>query len=419
MHGIFFMQDTHITRGRYFFLIIILGSLTALAPFSIDMYLPGFPAIARSFHTTTAQVALSLSSFFIGLAGGQLLYGPLMDRYGRKRPLYFGLVLYIIASVGCFLSSSIQMLVALRFLQAIGGCAAGVASMAMVRDIFPVKDNAKVFALLILVLGASPMIAPTAGGYLTDAFGWQSVFVVLLIIASLIFAAVVFTLPESSPPDPGYSLKPGPIIISFISVIKEPQFYTYAVTGAIAFSGLFAYVSGSPIIFMDFFHVDKKVFGWIFALLSIGFIGSSQVNNLFLKYFKSEQIVLAAILWQGVVSVIFLVGSFYGWFGLISTIVMIFFLLCGVGITNPNAAALSLAPFSKNAGTASSLMGAMQLGVGALASSAVSMFSSSSTIPLASIMAGTSVLALLILLIGRRNILNKVEADMNAVAAGH
>src|ERR1700712_1769674 len=132
------------TQQRYFFLVLILGTLTALSPFSIDMYLPAFQDIARSLHTTTARVDLSLSSFFIGLACGQLLYGPLMDRYGRKRPLYFGLALYIIASVGCFLSRSVEMLIAVRLMQAIGSCAAGVASMAMVRDLFPVKDSAKV-----------------------------------------------------------------------------------------------------------------------------------------------------------------------------------------------------------------------------------------------------------------------------------
>src|ERR1700743_3595569 len=158
------------TKQRYFFTILILGSLTALGPFSIDMYLPGFPAIARSFHTTTAQVSLSLASFFVGISAGQLLYGPLLDRFGRKKPLYIGLTLYIIASVCCLLVKSIEALIILRFVQAIGSCAAAVASVAMVRDLFPAKDNAKVFALLMLVISASPMLAPTAGGYVTAAF---------------------------------------------------------------------------------------------------------------------------------------------------------------------------------------------------------------------------------------------------------
>lgn len=407
------------TRKRYFFLILILGTLTALSPFSIDMYLPGFPAIAKDLHTTTGEVARSLSSFFIGLAFGQLLYGPLMDRFGRKRPLYFGLVLYIIISVGCFSATSINMLIALRAIQALGSCAAGVASMAMVRDIFPVKDNAKVFSLLILVLGASPMIAPTVGSYLTAAWGWQSVFIMLMSIAILILIAVIFSLPESYKPDASYSLKPLPIITSFLGVIKVPQFYTYAITTSLAFAGLFAYVAASPSVFMEFFHVSGKTYGWIFASLSIGFVGSSQLNSVLLKYFRSERIVVWALSMQVVAGILFLVGSYYGWFGLYGTIGLIFIVLCGVGLTNPNASALSLAPFSRNAGTASSLMGAMQLGIGSIASYCVSLFSTPSTMPMSVLMASSSVIALIVLLAGRRFIAETVVVDTNVVVAGH
>ena len=196
------MDQINMTKQKYTVLILILGSLTALGPFSIDMYLPGFKAIAKYLHTSTDEVALSLSSYFIGIAAGQLLYGPLLDRFGRKNPLYWGLGLYIVSSMGCFFSSSLEMLIALRFFQAVGSCAASVAAMAMVRDLFPVEDNAKVFSLLILVLGASPMLAPTAGSYITAAFEWQVIFLVLTIIAVLILLSVIFWLPESYQPDP-------------------------------------------------------------------------------------------------------------------------------------------------------------------------------------------------------------------------
>jgi len=407
------------TGKRYFFLILILGTLTALSPFSIDMYLPGFPAIAKDLHTTTEEVARSLSSFFIGLAFGQLLYGPLMDRYGRKRPLYFGLILYIVISAGCFSAKSIDILIALRAVQALGSCAAGVAAMAMVRDIFPVEDNAKVFSLLILVLGASPMIAPTVGSYLTAAWGWHSVFIMLMSIAILILIAVIFSLPESYKPDKSYSLKPLPIINSFLGVIKIPQFYTYAITTSLAFAGLFAYVAASPTVFMEFFHVSGKTYGWIFASLSIGFVGSSQLNSVLLKYFRSEHIVVWALSMQVIAALIFLAGSYYNWFGLYGTIGLIFIVLCGVGLTNPNASALSLAPFERNAGTASSLMGAMQLGIGSVSSYAVSLFTKPSTLPMSLLMAISSVIALAVLLTGRRFITNTVSSAPGSVVASH
>jgi DHA1 family bicyclomycin/chloramphenicol resistance-like MFS transporter len=404
----------HMTKQRYFFLILILGSLTAIAPFSIDMYLPGFPAIAKSLHTTTAQVSLSLSSFFIGISVGQLLYGPLLDRFGRKNPLYVGLALYILTSIGCFFAASIETLIVLRFVQAVGSCAASVASLAMVRDIFPVKDNAKVFALLILILGASPMIAPTVGGYITAAFGWQLIFLILATIAALVLIAVIFALPESYQPDPSFSLKPKPIINSFLSVLKHPQFYTYAICGAISFSGLFAYLAASPFVFMDVFGVSSKVYGWIFALLSVGFIGSNQVNTLLMSYFTSRQIVNVSLPAMVLISFIFLLGSVNGWFGLAGTVSIIFAFLCCVGLTYPNTTALSLAPFSKNAGTAAALMGAFQMAVGSFTSVVVSLFKSHSSIPMAGTMAVAAVVAFIILLVGRR----MVPAQINDSATG-
>jgi len=387
-----------------FFLILMLGSLTALAPFSIDMYLPGFPAIAEDLHTTTAQAALSLSSFLIGISAGQLLYGPLLDRFGRKTPLYFGLSLYILATLGCVFTRSIDNLILYRFIQAIGCCAASVASIAMVRDLFPVNENAKIFALLMLVLGASPMIAPTVGGYVTEAFGWQSVFIILIVIAVLILIAVIFGLPEVYKGDPTLSLKPRPIIRNFLLVLKEPQFYTFAFTGAVAFAGLFAYVSGSPVVFMEILKVSGKVYGWIFAFLSVGFIGSSQVNTLLLRKFRSEQIINAALICQCLISLVFVFASLSGRLGLESVIAFIFLYLCCLGLINPNAAALSMAPFEKNAGSASAVMGATQMAMGALASVGVSFFNDHTITPLASIMAISSVAALAILFTGRKNI---------------
>jgi len=375
------------------------------------MYLPAFPAIAKSLHIATSRVSLSLSGFFIGYSMGQLLYGLLLDRFGRKNPLYAGMALYIVASVACYFVTSIEMLIAMRFLQAIGSCAAGVASMAMVRDIFPVKDNAKVFALLILVLSVSPLIAPTVGGYITANYGWQLIFVILATIAAIVLLAVIFFLPESYQPDPSYSLKPAPIINSFLLVLKHPQFYTYAICGAVAFSGLFAYLAASPFLFMDVYGLSSKMYGWIFAFLSVAFVGSSQVNSMLIKSYKSAQIVSVSLPAMVIVSLVFIVGSVAGWFGLYSTVAVIFIFLCCVGITYPNTTSLSIAPFSKNAGTAASLMGALQMTVGTVVSIIVSQFKSRSSIPMAGLMFIAAALALLILVLGKRKIKESVNEE--------
>ena len=407
------------TKKKNFFLILLLGSLTALGPFSIDMYLPGFPAIAQDLNTTVARVSLSLSGFFIGISVGQLLYGPLLDRFGRKKPLYIGLSVYIISSIGCAYASSIDALIILRFIQAVGSCAAAVASIAMVRDLFPLNENAKVFALLMLVVGVSPMIAPTVGGYVTTAFGWHAVFIVLMLLGLVNLLASIFGLPDSYIPDTTISLKPKPIITNFIAVLREPQFYTYALTGSVAFAGLFAYVAGSPLLFMDIYGVKEETYGWIFAFLSIGLIGSSQLNTLMLKKYSSEQLIFAALICQAITGIVFLTGSINGWFGLPETIGLLFIFLGCLGFASPNTSALSLAPFSKNAGSASAMMGAIQMGLGTIASIGVSLFDTRSSLPMVAIMASTSIIALAILYFGRKNIKNKVEAGKDGAPAFH
>lgn len=393
------------------FLILILGMLSAIGPFSIDMYLPSFSAIATDLHTDVATISLSLSSFFIGICFGQFLYGPLLDRFGRKKPLYIGLSIYLIASVGCALMATANGLIALRFLQAIGGCAGMVAARAMVRDLFPVEENAKVFSKLMLVIAVSPIIAPTVGGYVTHLIGWHFVFVILAIMSALILIAVHFYLPESRKPDPTFSLKPEPIIKGFWAVLKNPQFYTYSFAGAIAAAGLYAYIAGSPGVFMELFKVSEKQYGWIFATVATALIISSQINSLLLRRYKSQQIIRVALLLQSLTGMVLFTGSVYGWLGLAGTIIGCCLFLGCQGFTFPNSSALSMAPFSKNAGSASALMGGIQMGLGALSSVVVSVLSKGNhtALPMTSVMLGCSALSLLILLIGRNVIRYKAS----------
>ncbi len=391
-------------KKKYITLVLILGSLTALGPFSIDMYLPGFTGIAKDLNTSVTNVSLTLSSYFIGISVGQLIYGPLLDRFGRKKPLYFGLLVYILASFACYFVTSIDYFIGLRFIQAIGSCAASVAAITMVRDFFPVTEIPKVFAKLMLILGLSPMLAPTIGGYITADFGWHMVFLVLTFMGIAVLVASKFFLKSTHEPDSSISLKPSSIIANFIIVLKEPQFYTYAFTGGIAFSGLFTYVASSPVIFMDIFNVDGKMYGWIFAFLSISFIGTSQLNSYLLQFFSSEKLIGIGLKLQFGISIIFALGIYFNVFNLYGVIAMLFLFLGCLGFCNPNTTALSLAPFEKNAGSASAVMGAVQMGMGSLASVAVGLFVTNSILPVTLIFIGSTFLALLILHFGKKNI---------------
>ncbi len=291
------------SKSQRFVVILILGLLSAIGPFSIDMYLPGFPSMAKDFHTTVDVLAYSVASFFIGVCVGQMACGPLLDRFGRKRPLYSGLIIYIVASYGCAVSPTVEWLIFCRFFQALGGCVGMVAPRAIVRDMFPLNENAKILSYLILILGISPILAPTVGSYVIAHVGWSYVFIVLGAVSLFILVLVIFWLPESKQPDPTFSLKPKPILGSFIKVGRNPQFYTYALAGGIASSGLFAYVAGSPFIFMEMHGVDEQQYGGIFALIAAGLITSSQLNTLVLKKYSSEQIMkivpdLSGIIWR-------------------------------------------------------------------------------------------------------------------------
>ena len=397
------------TKNSHLSLILILGAMTALSPFSIDMYLSAFPMMAQYFDTSVAQVSITLSSYFIGIASGQLFYGPLMDRFGRKKPLYVGLSIFALASIGCGLSTKIEWLIAMRFIQAVGGCAASVGAFAMVRDLFEPKESARVFSSLILILGISPLLAPTVGGYLSIYFGWSSVFYVLSLIAAVMLVVVIRYLPESHKADPRHVLHPIPILKNYFSILSEPQFYTYAIAGAIGFSGLFVYLAASPTIFMEIFGINEQTYGWIFAFIAMGMIGSSQFNVYLLKTYSNEQIFLYSLLMLALTSTVFFLCGYFEIYNVYGVVITMFVYLSCMGLSNPNSAALAMAPFGSKAGSAAALLGFLQMAMGAFASICVGIFKAEALVPLGVIFMTTSFLAVAILLVGRKRIFRQIE----------
>ncbi|MDY3559889.1 multidrug effflux MFS transporter [Gemmata sp. JC673] len=384
------------------FVISLLGALSVVSPFAIDMYLAAYRELATGFGVPNTTIALTLSSYFIGLALGQVVYGPLLDRFGRKPPLVVGLALFVVASVGCAFAPNIYALIGLRFVQALGGCVAQVASVAMVRDFFPRKEAARVLSRLFLFIAVSPLLAPAVGSAVIRAGGWPAAFLAVAVVVAGILALVVTLLPEGHKPDRGISLRPGPILSEYGSILRHPRFHTYAGAGAFSFAGLFTFVAGSPVLFMDGFGVDDRTYILIFALLAGGFIGASQLNVELLRYWSSEILFRRFLTAQVVFGWLLLAGTVAGWLDLYGALAVLFAFLCCVGITNPNGSALAIAPFSKNAGSASALLGFFQLGTGAVISTAIGAATPNDQVPIVAIFGITASVGLAILLAGRK-----------------
>lgn len=388
-------------RQFYFITILILGALATISPFSIDMYLPGFTAIADDLGTTIDKVQLSLTSYVFGIALGQMIYGPLLDRYGRKKPLYIGLALYVLASIGCAFTNTVYSLILMRLFQAFGGCVGMVAAQALVRDIFPLNKSAQVFSLIILVIAVSPMIAPTLGGYVTASFGWHWVFILLAGIALLVMIGVYFLLPSGNKPDPSVSLRPAKVLRNYAAVAKDPQFLIYTLAGGVAMAGPFAYIVGSSDVYMNIYHLTEEQYGWAFAFVAFGMIGTTQTNHLLLRHYRSESLIKVGLAYQTFIGICLVVAIWMNWLEVYSFTALVFLFVAGHGIMTPNVTALAMAPFSKNAGSASALLGSFRLTAGAVVSAAVSILHNGTSMPMAGVMLVCAMTGLIFLGSGR------------------
>lgn len=377
---------------------MILGALNTITPFSIDLYLPAFPAIAHDFSTEVETISLTISTYFLGFSIGQILYGPLLDRFGRKKPITFGLLIYIFATFACTYCQSVRELMVWRFIQALGGSAASVASTAMVRDFFPIDQSAKVFSMMTLILGLSPLLAPTIGGWISAALGWHFIFVSLAVITAFILVCTLIFLPDGHPPDRSVKLAPKIILNDFYEILKNADFFLYAITGSLSFSGLFVYVAGSPAIFLEGFKVSQSAYSAIFAFLAVGMLSGSQLNLWFGKRYSNRLIFKSALQTQAILGVLFFIFAIFVPANLAGTLTFLFFLLMCSGVTYPNAASLALAPFADNAGRASALLGFLQLGLGSLICAGVGISDYKGTLPTACVMAISAVLGLGLLL---------------------
>jgi len=369
-------------RRSHLEIVLILGALTAFAPLAIDMYLPALPLIGERLGATPTQVQFTLASFFIGLALGQAIFGPLSDRFGRKPPLFFGLALFLGASVGCALSTEVEWLIALRFVQAFGAAAGMVVARAMVRDLFPPREVAGVFSTLMLVLGVAPILAPMLGSQVLLWADWPAIFWFLGGFGLLCLALAALRLQESHRPPADARLHLGSILANYGRLFAHRDFLGYALTGSLAIGGMFAYIAGSPFVVIDLYGLSATDYGWIFGTNAVGLIGASQVNRLLLRRLTSDRVLLATTAVLAAVGLALAALALGGWGGLWPLLAALFLYASTIGLILPNSSALALLTQSRNVGAAAALMGVLQFGLGAVAALGVGALEDGSARPM-------------------------------------
>lgn len=378
-------KHTKIHGFAKFKLIIILALMSSIAPLSTDMYLPALSHVEQSFQTNSFLTQLSIASFFIAFALGQLIYGPLSDIFGRKIPALVGIFFFIVSSLFCVIIDNIYAFIALRFFEALGGCAGVVIARAIVNDLFEIKEAAGIFALMMVFSSLAPMLSPTFGGILLEYFSWHSIFVTLFALGILLFLMILFGLKESAPHLKNKKFSHHEAMKSYKFVLSDKRFLVYILCASFALAAMFAYITGSSFVFTQFFGLSEQKFALLFGANALGFVICANINaRLVLKY-ESEKILAKALMIMFISTVILLVNAFFHpnflLFGL-----SIFTSIAMLGFITPNTTTLAMARFKEHSGTASAVLGTVQFGFAGLISFVVGAINANTPIILAFVM---------------------------------
>ncbi|CDY73984.1 Bicyclomycin resistance protein [Caballeronia glathei] len=355
-------------------LILLLGALAACGPLSIDMYLPSLPALAASFGTSAAAAQSTLTSFMAGFSIGMLLYGPLSDAYGRRPVLLGGIALYTVASVGCALALSIDALIFVRFLQALGAGAASVLARAIARDAHETADAARVLSMLSIVTSIGPLLAPLIGGQLLLLGGWRVVFVALTAFGAVCAVTAYLRVPETWPREKRASSAVGRSFAAYGRLLTDPVTWGHMLCGGMAFASMFAYITATPFVYIDYFHVKPQYYGLLFGLNIVGIISGNVLNTRMVGRVGSLRMISGAAFVSVVAALAVALVCLTGWGGLWSIVVCLFFVVGVVGLLSANCTTDLMHRYPHNAGAAAALFGAVQLALGALASLAIGLF---------------------------------------------
>ncbi len=378
--------------------VAILGLLAAYGPVSIDMYLPALPALAADLGATAEAAQATLSATFIGFALGQLLMGPLSDRFGRRPILLYGSALYVLSSIGCAVIGDIGTMTGLRFLQAIAASSGVVIARAVVRDLFDVREAARVQSLIMLVMSMAPLLAPFVGGYVLTWFGWRVIFWILALFGAVCLLTVLRGLPESL--DREYR-QAGPwtgVLVQYIRVLKDRQAVGLILTSSFSFAGMFAFFAGSPFVYIELYGVPAEHYGLLFAVNVLGLTFFSFLNSRLVMRLGIKRMTTAGCTIIVVSGLILVAVAASGVGGLAALVAAILGCIGCLALVGANALAGALVHFPSSAGTAAALFGGCQFTAGALAATFVGLLHDGTALPMALVMSACGLLSLFSLL---------------------
>ncbi|MFE7786008.1 MULTISPECIES: Bcr/CflA family multidrug efflux MFS transporter [Streptomyces] len=385
------------SRRTSLLVTLVLGGLTAVPPLSMDMYLPALPQVTAALHSPAATVQLTLTTCLAGMALGQMIVGPMSDKWGRRRPLLAGMVIYVLATALCALATNAELLIAFRLLQGLAGAAGIVIARAVVRDLYDGVAMARFFSTLMLISGVAPVVAPLIGGQILRLTDWRGVFVVLTAVGVALTLLVWRTLHETLPPERRHSGGLGQTLRTMRDLLADRVFSGYALVGAFAFAALFAYISASPFVVQEIYGASPQTFGLLFGINSVGLVAVGQINGKLLVGRVGLDKVLGtglAVIALAATALLLMSAGVFGHVGLVPTAAGLFVLMAAMGLVMPSTNTLALLRTPHAAGSASALLGTSTFLLGSVASPLVGIAGERTAVPMALVQLSCAVLAL-------------------------